>query len=719
MSMFPANAQGAAVVLFGLAGLVGASVTSYGAIGNGVANDTAAIQATINAVAAAGGGVAAVPNGTFLIDGIVLKQKVQLIGAGWSSVLKARHAGSGSTPSWTSVDLTNGNATYPDVPSGTPCYSLVSVDQNGSRKAGIAIRNLFINGDGGTFGAMTSTINANASYALINAANSTGIEIENVNASQCAPDVNNAGGYRAWCLLLNKCDQAKVVGGLYEVAGYDCIGLRGVDCTNSSFLNVKATDAFRGSLQSAYGVDGLFAFGCTFDNGGSTSSSHAFYFHGTRNVVAVNCYFGSTNGCGFAAFGDAGANATDNTHDSASSGALASFQRVTNTPASASITVSTASPSVATLTSHGLTDGSPVSSMTIASTPAISAAQRYFAKYISANTFSLYYDKTLATPLNVTSGATGTIYGTATNDDRYSELITLVGCKFRSVGNACFLLTSRYVRDVSVIGGSIEKFITDTGGQCISATTDSYTNPIRSLTFQGVQVRQGSTAVIASIGGVSSVTFRDCVLEHTYGNHGIEFTRCNGVNVDGNTFYGTGNSYAIRLLTNGGVQCSNVNVNANRFTGLGWQRSVCVDTTAIDALTYTNNDHGALITQPWQSDVTGNTTLLCGKAAPTNLVVRANRGTNWASENRGSGQIDSGRNNVAVTHSIGAGATALPRTLTVNDVIITPTAPLRTAVSYAVSAISTTTFTVTAYDAAGAAVNVGANFTFTWKIDVS
>ena len=45
MSMFPANAQGAAVVLFGLAGIIGTSVSSYGAVGNGVANDTAAVQA--------------------------------------------------------------------------------------------------------------------------------------------------------------------------------------------------------------------------------------------------------------------------------------------------------------------------------------------------------------------------------------------------------------------------------------------------------------------------------------------------------------------------------------------------------------------------------------------------------------------------------------------------------------------------------------------------
>ena len=46
------------------------SVYDYGARGDGVHNDTAAIQATLNAAAAAGGGVAYLPrNGSFLTGG--------------------------------------------------------------------------------------------------------------------------------------------------------------------------------------------------------------------------------------------------------------------------------------------------------------------------------------------------------------------------------------------------------------------------------------------------------------------------------------------------------------------------------------------------------------------------------------------------------------------------------------------------------------------------
>jgi hypothetical protein len=43
-------------------------VTDYGAVGDGVANDTAAIQAAVDAAANQGGGTVCVPDGTFLVD---------------------------------------------------------------------------------------------------------------------------------------------------------------------------------------------------------------------------------------------------------------------------------------------------------------------------------------------------------------------------------------------------------------------------------------------------------------------------------------------------------------------------------------------------------------------------------------------------------------------------------------------------------------------------
>ncbi len=57
------------------------NVADFGAVGNGTANDTAAIQAAVNAAATAGG-VVNFPRGTFMVSGISLPDNVVLAGAG-------------------------------------------------------------------------------------------------------------------------------------------------------------------------------------------------------------------------------------------------------------------------------------------------------------------------------------------------------------------------------------------------------------------------------------------------------------------------------------------------------------------------------------------------------------------------------------------------------------------------------------------------------------
>ena len=63
----------------------------YGAVGDGVADDSAAINAAISAAAAAGGGTVFVPPGTYRCASSVLLSgdNVQLLGAGPASVIKA------------------------------------------------------------------------------------------------------------------------------------------------------------------------------------------------------------------------------------------------------------------------------------------------------------------------------------------------------------------------------------------------------------------------------------------------------------------------------------------------------------------------------------------------------------------------------------------------------------------------------------------------------
>lgn len=72
-------------------------VKDYGAVGNGVVDDTAAIQAAINACATAGGGVVFFPPGTYAVTQLTInaQSNVQLLGSGTSSeLLWAFNAGS-------------------------------------------------------------------------------------------------------------------------------------------------------------------------------------------------------------------------------------------------------------------------------------------------------------------------------------------------------------------------------------------------------------------------------------------------------------------------------------------------------------------------------------------------------------------------------------------------------------------------------------------------
>lgn len=75
----------------------------YGAVGNGVADDTSAIRAAVTACNAAGGGIVFFPPGTYSHTGLSLTSKVSLMGAGpAASILSLKHA-SNSAVSWSAV----------------------------------------------------------------------------------------------------------------------------------------------------------------------------------------------------------------------------------------------------------------------------------------------------------------------------------------------------------------------------------------------------------------------------------------------------------------------------------------------------------------------------------------------------------------------------------------------------------------------------------------
>lgn len=63
------------------------NVKNYGAIGNGTADDTAALQATITDAVNAGGGTVLIPNGNYKINGsVTLGADLEIVGLGWPTI---------------------------------------------------------------------------------------------------------------------------------------------------------------------------------------------------------------------------------------------------------------------------------------------------------------------------------------------------------------------------------------------------------------------------------------------------------------------------------------------------------------------------------------------------------------------------------------------------------------------------------------------------------
>lgn len=113
------------------------SVKNFGAVGNGVANDTAAMQTAIDAVAAAGGGTLHVPRGTYKVTGITLADNVTLHGDGkLVSIIKLANGANQHVIQAGGFDL-YANGVARDVPVGCKTAGLraLCIDGNKANQA--------------------------------------------------------------------------------------------------------------------------------------------------------------------------------------------------------------------------------------------------------------------------------------------------------------------------------------------------------------------------------------------------------------------------------------------------------------------------------------------------------------------------------------------------------------------------------------------------------
>jgi hypothetical protein len=102
----------------------------YGAVGNGTTDDTAAVQAAIDAAAAGNGGIVFLPPGTYLCSTLTLKTKVHVVGSGYeASILKLKAGTNASLLKGANFDTLTGS----DSHAGIAQWSLQDLTVDGNR----------------------------------------------------------------------------------------------------------------------------------------------------------------------------------------------------------------------------------------------------------------------------------------------------------------------------------------------------------------------------------------------------------------------------------------------------------------------------------------------------------------------------------------------------------------------------------------------------------
>lgn len=244
------------VIASAMAGLVfNVKSSAYGAVGDGVTDDTSAIQAAINAASAVCG-IVFFPAGTYLTSSALLPKKATLVGASSQlSVITLNHASANVLTYSTAHSSAFGRAML---------YGLgLNAAQANSGKVievtaavSLSVRDCFLGGNG-----------LNNGDLFVNAATTSRIDIQN-------------------CRFMPGGSASRAV-----YASSKPVRLRMRGCT----ITAPATCSATGGL--VYG-DAIDIDSCTFDGSAATTTTFSYYAAGTTTLDArvTNCSFSNGGG---------------------------------------------------------------------------------------------------------------------------------------------------------------------------------------------------------------------------------------------------------------------------------------------------------------------------------------------------------------------------------------------------------------------------------------